>query len=301
MSRISVIELFILSLVFLTIYSNNSVAASALLGGTEAVTQCDRLASHPADPKKVTEGISWEHLDAIAALDACSLEVNRQPDNARIQYQYARVLDKHKLYSEAIHWCRQAAEQGYAAAQNSLGYAYEWGQGIETNLQLALQWYHKAAEQNFAQAQNNLGTMYYMGKGVDYDEKKALYWYQKAAEQGHPSAQRNLGVMYSKGLGVKQNYETAFRWYLRAADQDNPHAQYNVGMSYFYGNGVESDPEKAKAWFEKAAKNGNYQAVEALHQIEFKQAYCSSLKDSSVGNSESQPAGQKLSVTKICP
>jgi TPR repeat protein len=302
MSRLYVLVRVILSLVFLTIYSNSSAAASNQFMDADTVTRCDLLAAHPADPKKITSGTNWEQLDITAALDACGQEINRQSTNARIQYQYARVLDKQELYSEAVHWYRQAAEQGYAAAQNSLGYAYEWGQGLETNLQLALQWYRKAAEQNFAQAQNNLGTMYYMGKGVDYDEKKSLYWYQKAAEQGHATAQRNLGVMYSKGTAVKQNHETAFRWYLKAAGQDNPHAQYNVGMSYFYGKGVESDAEKAKAWFEKAARNGNYQAVEALHQIEFKQAYCNSLRNSSTSNSDAgQFVGQKLATTNICP
>jgi TPR repeat protein len=301
MSRISVVEVFILSLVFLVVYSSSSKAAPNQFSRLDTVTECDRLAAHPSDPHKLTTGVSWDDLDVVAALDACTGEVTRQPINARIQYQYARVLDKQKLYADAVQWYRKSAEQGYPAAQNSLGYAYEWGQGIETNLRLAVQWYRKAADQNFAQAQNNLGTMYYLGKGVDYDEQTALHWYQKAAEQGHATAQRNLGVMYSKGTGVKQNYETAFQWYLKAAGQDNSHAQYNVGMSYFYGKGVQSDREQAKIWFEKAAKNGNYQAAEALHQIEFKQAYCNSLKNSSVDNLESgRLESKKLGITGLC-
>ncbi|WP_455221859.1 tetratricopeptide repeat protein [Kaarinaea lacus] len=301
MSRISVVELFILSLVFLVVYSSSSNAATNQSSPLDIVTGCDRLAAHPSDPNKITEGVGWDQIDVIAAMDACSEEISRQPMNARIQYQYARVLDKQELYKEAVIWYRKSAEQGYPAAQNSLGYAYEWGQGLETNLQLAVQWYRQAADQNLAQAQNNLGTMYYIGKGVDYDDKQALYWYQKAAEQGHATAQRNVGVMYSKGSGVKQNYETAFQWYLKAASQDNPHAQYNVGMSYFYGKGVESDQEQAKAWFEKAAKNGNYQAAEALHQIEFKQDYCNSLKNSTTGNLDSgKLISKKIAVSSIC-
>jgi len=301
MSRISVVEVFILSLVFLVVYSSSSKAASNQFSRLDTVTQCDQLAAHPSDPQKLTTGVGWDEMDIIAAYDACSGEITRQPMNARIQYQFARVLDKQQLYSEAVQWYKKSAEQGYPAAQNSLGYAYEWGQGVETNLRLAVQWYIKAANQNFAQAQNNLGTMYYLGKGVDYDDEKALHWYQKAAEQGHATAQRNLGVMYSKGSGVKQNYETAFQWYLKATGQDNPHAQYNVGMSYFYGKGVESDRKQAKVWFEKAAKNGNYQAAEALHQIEFKQAYCNSLKNSSVDNLESgRLDSKKLGIIALC-
>lgn len=279
-----------------------STLSNVMAGGLD-VTQCDKFAAHPDDPKKLAKGVSWAQLDAMAALDACALEINRQPSNARIQYQYARVLDKQELYNEAVAWYRKAAQQGYAAAQNSLGYAYEWGQGIEMNMQDALRWYHQAAEQGYAQAQNNLGTMYDHGKGVDNNEKQATYWYQKAAEQGNSTAQRNLGLMYSKGSGVKQNDETAFQWYLKAASQENPHAQYSVGMSYFSGKGVESDQNKARTWFEKAAKNGNYQAVEALNQFQFIQAYCNSQNSNSdnSGLRSNERTVRKLSTRQVCP
>ena len=279
----------------------NHIFISPVIASELDVTQCDKLAAHPDDPKKLATGVSWDQLGNMEALDACSLEINRQPSNPRIQYQYGRVLDKQKLYAEAIVWYQKAAQQGYTAAQNSLGYAYEWGQGIEMDMQKAIHWYQQAAEQGHAQAQNNLGTMYDHGKGVDDDEERAIYWYQKAAEQGNATAQRNLGIMYSKGTGVKQNDKTAFQWYLKSATQDNPHAQYNVGMSYFYGKGVESNQDKAKVWFEKAAKNGNYQAVEALHQIRFKQTYCGSLKSNSKNVAQDNYSlRQKLTSSKIC-
>ncbi|MCI0508199.1 MAG: sel1 repeat family protein [Gammaproteobacteria bacterium] len=301
MSRISVVELLFLSFVFLAIYSNSSMASGKPQLPSE-VTRCDALAAHPADPEKLSAGVNWDQLDVSAAMKNCGREINRQPDNARIQFQYARVLDKQKQSSDAVFWYRKAAEQGYVAAQNSLGYAYEWGQGIEADYYQAEEWYRKAAEQGYAQAQNNLATMYYLGKGAGHDEKEALYWYQKAAGQGHATAQRNLGVMYSKGSVVQQNYETAFNWYLKAASQDNAHAQYNVGMSYFYGKGVESSQEKARIWFEKAAQNGNYQAVEALHQIQFKASYCNSLFNTPGENSDAGIfANQKLMSNKLCP
>ena len=302
MNRISVLELIVLSFVFLAIYSNSSAAAENQFNSTGVATRCDVLAAHPADPDKSAQGVRWELMDVTAALDACSQEINRQPNNARIQYQYARVLDKQEMYAEAITWYRKSAEQGYRAAQNSLGYAYEWGQGIAIDEQQAVFWYREAAKRGHAQAQNNLGTMYENGKGVTYSEKEALHWYQKAAEQGNPTAQRNIGIMYSKGSVVKQNYETAFHWYLKAANQDNAHAQYNVGMSYFYGKGVESSQDKARTWFEKAARNGNYQAAEALHQIEFKQAYCGSIKARpDVSSDSGATASRKLSNIELCP
>ena len=279
-----------------------AVFTSTCLAGAPAITDCDRLAAHPNDPGKLTEGVDWAKLDTAAALDACERAIQRHPFSARIQYQYARVLDKLELYREAVKWYRKAAVQGYASGQNSLGYAYEWGQGVESSNVKAVDWYRKAAQQGYAQAQNNLGTMYEYGKGMDADEKQALFWYKQAAEQGNAAAQRNMGIMYSKGTAVKQNYETAFHWFLKAASQDNSHAQYSVGMSYFHGKGVNIDQEKARHWFQKAANNGNYQASEALHQLEFRKAYCDSLNARS-GSDEGfyKLTSQKWLSVRVCP
>ena len=63
----------------------------------------------------------------------------------------------------------------------------------------AVAWFRKAAEQGFAEAQNNLGWMYSQGKGLAKDEAEAVRWYRKAAEQGLARAQHNLGVMYREG------------------------------------------------------------------------------------------------------
>ena len=261
-------------LCFIVVFSTVAIAAN----GSGTVSQCDQLAAHPNDPEKLVKGVGWDSLDVQSALKACSQEIKRQPGNARIQFQYARVLDKQKSYQRAFVYYEKAAQQGYAAAQNSLGLSYEWGQGVEINVRKAADWYRKAAEQNFAQAQNNLGTLYDIGKGVEEDEKKAIYWFKKAAEQGYATAQRNLGVMYSSGNGIQQNHERAFQWYLKAASQENPSAQYNVGISYYYGKGVSIDRKQAIAWIEKAADNGNYEAEQALHQLRFKQVYCNTLK-----------------------
>ena len=255
-----------------------SVAAVNAATASSAVSQCDLSAAHPDDPQKVAEGVAWDNINLDSALTSCELAINEQPGNARIQYQYARVLDKNKSYEKAFEYYEKAAKQGYTIAQNSLGLAYEWGQGVKGNNQQALYWYSKAAKKGYAQAQNNLGTMYDIGKAGSEDEKQALHWFRKAAQQGDATAQRNLGTMYSRGSGVRQNDELAFEWYLKAANQNQASAQYYVGVSYYYGKGVSMDPDQARAWFEKAASNGNYEAGQVMHKIQFKQTYCESLK-----------------------
>lgn len=59
-----------------------------------------------------------------------------------------------------------------------------------------------AAEQGHAEAQCSLGICYYYGAGVEKDSQEAATWYRRAAEQGHASAQCNLGVCYKNGRGV---------------------------------------------------------------------------------------------------
>src|ERR1700675_661786 len=55
---------------------------------------------------------------------------------------------------------------GDIEAQMELARAYENGNGVSQNDELAAQWCRRAAERGNAAAQNHLGTMYRMGIGV---------------------------------------------------------------------------------------------------------------------------------------
>ena len=63
-------------------------------------------------------------------------------------------------FAEAVHWYREAADQGLAAAQFNLGAAYNNGQGVAQDYLEAARWYRKAADQSAANAQHNLGVIY---------------------------------------------------------------------------------------------------------------------------------------------
>ena len=70
----------------------------------------------------------------------------------------------------------------------------------------------QAAEQGYAYAQNNLGVMYANGRGVPKDDAEAVRWFRLAAEQGDAAAQYNLGLMYANGEGVPKDDAEAVRW-----------------------------------------------------------------------------------------
>ncbi|MDR1747087.1 MAG: leucine-rich repeat protein [Tannerella sp.] len=124
----------------------------------------------------------------------------------------------------------------------------------------------KAAEQGYAKAQNNLGYLYETGKDVPQSDEEAVKWYRKAASQGHAKAQFNLANHYSKGLGVPQSDTEAAKWYLEAAKNGLHHAMNNLGFLYATGHGVPQSDEEAIKWYRKAAEQGNKNAIHNLQK-----------------------------------
>jgi TPR repeat protein len=86
---------------------------------------------------------------------------------------------------------QQAAEQGDALAQNSLGWMFDTGRGVPKDYEEAFKWYSMAANQGDAEAQNNLGTMYQNGQGVRPDNVEAFRLYCLSATQGNTNAINN--------------------------------------------------------------------------------------------------------------
>ena len=53
---------------------------------------------------------------------------------------------------------------------------------------LAAQWYFEAARQGHAEAQYSLGILFLSGSGVVQDDAEATRWIGRAAAQGHADA-----------------------------------------------------------------------------------------------------------------
>ena len=130
------------------------------------IHDCDRLAAHPQDSNKVGPGVHWNLLDPERAVPACEAAVRDFPQVPRFGYQYARSLLKKGDDDAAFRLYRDLAEQGYPAAQSTLGHLYYSGQGVPQDDAEAVTWFRKAADQGHADAQNNLGAMLENGQGV---------------------------------------------------------------------------------------------------------------------------------------
>ena len=192
---------------------------------------------------------------------------------------------------EAVKIYRKAAEQGDAAAQCNLGFAYKYGEGVNKDEAEAIKWFKKSAEQGDVDAQNALGFAYWHGEGVTKDDVEAIMWYRKAAEKGDAAAQNALGLVYTKRHGVYKDVAAAIKWFRKAAEQGDADAQYNLGLEYmfrgglvvlspldagaqfklafshFKGQGTTKDEAEAIKWFQKSAEQGNADAKEALREL----------------------------------
>jgi TPR repeat protein len=119
------------------------------------------------------------------------------------------------------------------------------------------------AEASDAIAQLALGRAYQDGNGVPRNEELAAKWYRRAADQGNAAAQNNLGIMYRSGSGVEKSKEEAVRWYRKAVRQDYASAMFNLGTAYYNGDGVPSDTFRAYDWFLLAQEAGSSSAADA--------------------------------------
>ena len=165
-------------------------------------------------------------------------------------------------FVQAVHWFRQAAEQGYREAQNKLALRYQQGEGVEQDSIQAAYWLRLAAEQGLAQAQRNLGYCHEDGEGVEQSYEQAAYWLHQAAVQSDAAAQHALGVCWYKGQGVEQDSCTALYWFVQAAEEGHTGAQFIAGAMYRSGDGIEADHYAAKKFFQKAVENSTAQTSE---------------------------------------
>ena len=203
--------------------------------------------------------------EKIANADIRKMIEAAEKGDATAQYNLGMIYgiggaDVERNDAEAVCWIRKSADQGYAQAQEALGFCYNKGMGVEQSDGEAVKWYRKAAEQGIASAQSTIGKYYIVGKGVDKSFKEGAKWFRKAAEQGDDDSQQWLGMSYESGRGVEQSDSEAVKWYRKAAEQDNSDAQCHLATCYLKGKGVEQSYIECFKWARKAAELGNAEA-----------------------------------------
>jgi TPR repeat protein len=184
-----------------------------------------------------------------------------------LAYHAAVLLKKDE--PEALRLLHKAADQGFMAAQESLGIFAEAGVGMEHPAPAeALDWYKKAARQGSLDAATNIALMYADGKGVAKDPQQAVTWFRQAAEAGDATAQYNLALMYGRGNGIPRDNQESVRWLTAAADQNVVPAILDLAnVSMHPPDSAAADVGRAIRYYEKAADLGSGLAQAILGSI----------------------------------
>jgi TPR repeat protein len=159
------------------------------------------------------------------------------------------------------------AEAGDGAAQTSLAWAYQKGDGVKANMKDAVKWFQKAADQNYPDALVGLGEMTQAGQGVPRDPTNAAHLYKLAAEKGNVNGQYDLAYLYENGMGVEKDEAQAAKWYRLAAAGGDPTAQYDIGQRYMLGIGVAPNRIEAYKWLKLAAAQGQTDSKNLLEKL----------------------------------
>lgn len=157
-----------------------------------------------------------------------------------------------KLFKKAIASLQEGAAAGDPSAQLYLGYAYNWGLGLEKNEEKGLNLIKKAAEQNYPPALSSMGMM--LEKS---DPDKAYRYYEKAVNLGFREA--NEGLVKINKDKYRDTFDPVYEENIRKlATNGNPYAILWVA----HRESRNRNYDKAMSLFEAASKD-NLASVKA--------------------------------------
>jgi uncharacterized protein len=140
---------------------------------------------------------------------------------------------------------------------------YEFGDGVDKNIQLALQTYLDADSKDITNDLKGdaLYRAFIINKFVLKQDDKIKDLLERASAKGCADATVMHACLF------KKKPENKYKIYKRYAIAGNPQAQYKLSVCYANGLGTAKSPENALKWLEKAAKH-NYQ--KAIHELGMK-------------------------------
>jgi uncharacterized protein len=169
-------------------------------------------------------------------------------------YRFGHGVEKD--WEKRLEYLRRAAEQGdkmglpNKMGLQHLGYAYEHGEGIPSDLEKAeeIYWelYHRDDRWGGFPL-SSLAFRYLQGDGTPTNVEKAVEIYIKL---GDASMIGVIAGMYHDGTGVVKNLKKSIELYARAADQKDACSLLQLAGIYDEGDGVEKDSAKAASYLQ---------------------------------------------------
>lgn len=147
----------------------------------------------------------------------------------------------------AINTMKSLAQKNISDAKYSLYLLSNNKESKQISSKDGLHYLTEAAEDGYAPAQEELATLYYSGNGVEYDLEKYHYWMKKAANAGNGEAMLALARSYFAGRGITKDDTKGFEWVLKALENQKGlfHNWDLLAMLYEQGRGTPVDLVKA--------------------------------------------------------
>lgn len=140
-----------------------------------------------------------------------------------------------------------------------MGDMYNDGNGVERDGQRALEFYRQALDEGYLEAYNSMAWCYLVdGETFQYKDdaelQQGISLLRKGIGYGVASCLTTLAFCHQEGVGVPKKAEQAFRWYKKAAEAGDPVSYFNVGSMYYYGDGCQVNDAEAWKWLARGSK-----------------------------------------------
>ena len=169
----------------------------------------------------------------------------------------------------------KAAEAGFPLACCSVGRAYLYGEGVESDQTKAYHWFRLAWEKGVEVygRMNTLGMLGDRDRAETFREHPLVKMsVDELTRLGESDARALTYLGYLKehgGRGVAEDMNAAIGLYIRAAEKGERAAQCLLAECYLKGRGVDCDERRALELFEKAAERGSGAALNRLAYIHY--------------------------------
>lgn len=180
-------------------------------------------------------------------------------------YLCGKCENKKLNHKKAKYYLEKLVKRGYSYDIASLGWLYQYGEGVERDLLKAKELYEEAAQKGYNTANYYLAWLYYQDEESPKDSllelnyKKALEYLKKGHQKRDYRATNLIGVFYEKGYGVKKDREKAVEYYKQAYKYDM-FAAHHLGQYYY----DIKEYEKALELYKKARKRGHKGSIVKL-------------------------------------
>ena len=188
-------------------------------------------------------------------------------------YPLAELLfdENFNLYNvnEAINLCEKGISSGQYDCAYLLGYAYDYGKGIEVNKDLAEKNYqicinNSENQELISNSKFELAGILWSKASDQSDMNNIIKLYEEAINNNNYKAMYFLGDKYYRGYKIEQDYDLAMFYFRMAARFNYNKAQFSIGYMYANAYGVTCNYESARYWYGLAASNGHSIAMNNL-------------------------------------